>query len=92
MRLVGAVSRGQKAYNFGDVTGDSTLDLKISGSVPEALKSPTDVLVDYTSADAVKTNVLTAIGSGVHVVIGSSGLTDDSRAVFSGHAPGDSQS
>jgi 4-hydroxy-tetrahydrodipicolinate reductase len=34
-----------------------------------------DVLVDYTSATAVKANVLAAIGAGVAVVVGTSGLT-----------------
>jgi 4-hydroxy-tetrahydrodipicolinate reductase len=52
----------------------------ISGSVGEALETPTDVLVDYTKADAVKANVLAAIGKGVHVVVGSSGLTDEDFA------------
>ena len=36
-----------------------------------------DVLVDYTSAAAVKDNVRTAVEAGVHAVIGSSGLTAD---------------
>jgi 4-hydroxy-tetrahydrodipicolinate reductase len=36
-----------------------------------------DVLVDYTSASAVKANVWAAVEAGVHVVIGSSGLTAD---------------
>ena len=36
-----------------------------------------DVLIDYTSATAVKANTLAAIEAGVHVVIGSSGLTAD---------------
>ncbi len=52
------------------------LELTISNAVATALAVPTDVLVDYTKADVVKANVLTAIGSGVHVVIGASGLTD----------------
>lgn len=77
MTLVGAVSRSHKGNNLADVIGDSRVDLKISGSVAEALQTPTDVLVDYTKADVVKTNVLTAIGREVHVVIGSSGLTDE---------------
>ena len=34
-----------------------------------------DVLIDYTSATAVKANTLAAIEAGVAVVIGSSGLT-----------------
>lgn len=76
LALVGGVSRTHKGHSLKEVVGDSSLDLTISGSVAEALDSPTDVLVDYTKADAVKANVLTAISRGVHVVIGSSGLTE----------------
>lgn len=77
MSLAGAVSRTYKGQSLKAVLADSNVDLIISGSVAEALKAPTDVLVDYTKADAVKANVMTAIGKGVHVVIGSSGLTDE---------------
>lgn len=50
-------------------------------SVAEALDStPADVLVDYTSAEAVKENVLAALERGVAVVIGSSGLTAEDFA------------
>lgn len=77
LRLVGAVSRTHQGRNLKDVVGDPNLDLTISGSVAEALDTPTDVLVDYTKADVVKANAMTAISEGVHVVIGSSGLTDE---------------
>lgn len=76
LSLVGAVSRSSQGQNLKDVPGDSNIDVTISGSVAEALKTETDVLVDYTKADVVKTNVLTAIEKGVHVVIGSSGLRE----------------
>jgi 4-hydroxy-tetrahydrodipicolinate reductase len=52
----------------------------ISRSVDEALKIPSDVFVDYTSAGAVKGNVMKAIDGGRHVVVGSSGLSDDDFA------------
>jgi 4-hydroxy-tetrahydrodipicolinate reductase len=52
----------------------------MSGTVAEALHSPTDVLVDFTHASAVKENVLTATTQGVNVVIGSSGLTGEDFA------------
>ena len=53
----------------------------IFGSVAEALDAAAaDVLVDYTDASAVKANVLAAIERGVHVVVGSSGLTADDYA------------
>jgi 4-hydroxy-tetrahydrodipicolinate reductase len=77
LSLIGAVSRTHKGHTLKDVFGESNIDLTVSGSVAEALDTPTDVLVDYTKADVVKANVMTAIRKGVHVVIGSSGLTDE---------------
>ena len=77
LNLVGAVSRTHQGRRLGDVLGDPSISLTVSGSVAEALDASTDVLVDYTSADVVKANVLTAVGRGVHVVVGSSGLTDE---------------
>jgi 4-hydroxy-tetrahydrodipicolinate reductase len=77
LNLVGAVSRTHQGRNLNDVFGKSNLDVIVSGTVAEALEKPTDVLVDYTKADVVKANVMTAINQGVHVVIGSSGLTDE---------------
>lgn len=45
-------------------------------SVDEALAAvEADVLVDYTSAAAVRSNVDAALAGGLHVVVGSSGLT-----------------
>ena len=49
-------------------------------SVDDALRIPFDVFVDYTSATAVKDNVMKALAAGRHVVIGSSGLSDDDFA------------
>jgi 4-hydroxy-tetrahydrodipicolinate reductase len=48
----------------------------VYATVVGALESAeVDVLLDYTSAAVAKNNVWTAAGAGVHVVIGSSGLT-----------------
>jgi 4-hydroxy-tetrahydrodipicolinate reductase len=80
--LVGAVARRSRGQRLGTVLHDARLDLTVSGTVAEALAVPTDVLVDYTQADAVKDHVLTALGKGVHTVIGTSGLTaDDYREI-----------
>jgi 4-hydroxy-tetrahydrodipicolinate reductase len=71
------VSRTAQGKNLRDVIDGIDVDLIVSGSVAEALSAPTDVLVDYTSADAVKANVMTAINLGVHTIIGTSGLTEE---------------
>jgi 4-hydroxy-tetrahydrodipicolinate reductase len=58
------------------VAGVSRSDPTSHSTVAEALNAvPADVLVDYTSAAAVKGNVLAALERGVAVVIGSSGLS-----------------
>lgn len=77
LNLVGAVSRSHKGESLKAAFGESDIDLTICESVAEALDTPTDVMVDYTKATAVKANVMTAIRKGVNVVIGSSGLTDE---------------
>jgi 4-hydroxy-tetrahydrodipicolinate reductase len=68
LELAAACARRARGTQVGKIT--------ISGSVEEALATPSDVFVDYTSAVAVKGNVLAAIGAGRHVVVGSSGLSD----------------
>ncbi|MFL5927039.1 MAG: 4-hydroxy-tetrahydrodipicolinate reductase [Gaiellaceae bacterium] len=60
------------------VAGVARSDPSSYSSVADALDSVhADVLVDYTSAAAVKTNVLAALERRVGVVIGSSGLSAD---------------
>jgi 4-hydroxy-tetrahydrodipicolinate reductase len=77
LALVGAVARGARGRPLGALLNDPQLALAVCGTVAEALDTPTDVLVDFTAPDAVKRHVLTALGHGVHVVVGTSGLTDE---------------
>jgi 4-hydroxy-tetrahydrodipicolinate reductase len=71
LELCSAVSRSTAG---GEVGG-----APVYASVAEALDG-VDVLIDYTSVDVVKANVLTAVQAGVAVVIGTSGLTADDFA------------
>ena len=80
LSLVGAVSRSAAGKSLKEILGGAAPDLRISRSVAEALQIPTDVLVEYTHASAVKVHVLTAISKGVNVVIGTSGLTSQDFA------------
>jgi len=78
--LTCGVSRSAAGETLAEAAGSQS-DGSVYASVAEALQSAeVDVLVDYTSATAVKQNVLTAVRAGVHVVVGSSGLTGDDYA------------
>jgi 4-hydroxy-tetrahydrodipicolinate reductase len=74
LHLRSAVARSAAGSDLGVAWGADTLDVPVFGAVTEALDG-VEVLVDYTSHDSVKTNTLAGIERGVHVVIGSSGLT-----------------
>lgn len=78
--LVSAISRKHAGNILGNVLGDARLTCPVFASAPEALAEPCDVFVEYTSPESAVHNVLTAIERGAHVVIGTSGLTDDDFA------------
>ncbi|MCJ7435722.1 MAG: 4-hydroxy-tetrahydrodipicolinate reductase [Anaerolineales bacterium] len=75
--LVSAVSRTYAARALGDVLGEPRLTCPIYATAQEALTAhPCDVFFEFTKPDVAKSNVLTALQHRVHVVIGTSGLTD----------------
>jgi 4-hydroxy-tetrahydrodipicolinate reductase len=74
LELVSAVSRSAAGSDLGEALGGTELGVPVYARVEEALDRA-DVLVDYTSATAVKGNVTAAVEAAVGVVVGSSGLT-----------------
>lgn len=76
LQLVGAVSRTHAGKVLTDVLNAPGLDLEVSGSVDHALETACDVFVEYTKPDVAKAHILSAVEKGVHVVVGTSGLTD----------------
>ncbi|HMP54425.1 MAG TPA: 4-hydroxy-tetrahydrodipicolinate reductase, partial [Candidatus Melainabacteria bacterium] len=77
LELVSAVARKSAGQDAGEVLGLDKTGFSVSATVKEALSGDVDVYIDYTSAEAVKRNVLEALNAGTNVVIGSSGLTAD---------------
>jgi len=72
LALAASVSRSAAGSELGGAP--------VFGTVAEALGAGVDVLIEYTSHDAAKEHALTALGRGVHVVIGTSGLTAEDYA------------
>jgi 4-hydroxy-tetrahydrodipicolinate reductase len=77
--LASAVSRSAAGRDLGEALGGEPLGVPVHATVGEALDG-VDVLVDYTSATAVKAHTLAAVEAGVAVVVGSSGLTAEDFA------------
>jgi 4-hydroxy-tetrahydrodipicolinate reductase len=80
LSFVAAVARKHAGQNLGDVLGEPRLQVPIFAGATEALTQPCDVFVEYTKPDSAKANILAALEHGAHVVVGTSGLTDDDYA------------
>src|ERR1044072_1318275 len=77
MELVAGISRSHAGKPLGEAIGMEGLKAPIFASVEEALKMRPDVFVEYTKPGVAKSHVLAALRSGVHVVIGTSGLSNE---------------
>lgn len=80
MEVVAAISRSQAGKMLGEVIGVQGLGAPVFGTAEEALKTKADVFVEYTKPDVAKSNILLALQSGAHVVVGTSGLSSDDYA------------
>lgn len=76
--LVSAISRTHAGKTLGDVLTEPRLTCSVYATVEEALaENLCDVFFEFTKPDAAKTNVLSALAHGAHVVIGTSGLANE---------------
>lgn len=80
MELVSGVSRASAGCVLGDVLGDPAITVPLYATATEALAAGADVFVEFTHPSTAKSNVLAALAAGSHVVVGTSGLTDDDYA------------
>ncbi len=76
LQLTAAIGKTSAGKNLGQVLSED-IDLVVQSTVEQAVEADTDVLIDYTKPDAVKDTVHEAIDRGLHVVVGTSGLTDE---------------
>ncbi len=83
LELAAAVARRGAGKPLPEVLGTDAPSLRVFGAVADALDAAScDVLVDYTSPEAVRGHVLEAVRRGVHAVIGTSGLTEEDFAAI----------
>ncbi len=82
MELVAGVSRSHAGRRLGEVLGIPEMTTPVFGTVQEAFTAvpAVDVFVDFTRPQAAREHVLTALARGAHVVIGTSGLSEEELA------------
>ncbi len=80
LQLNGAIARSCAGRPLGAVLDIPGLDLEVCATAREALARPCDVFVEFSKPEAAKAHVLQALAAGAHVVVGTSGLTDEDYA------------
>jgi 4-hydroxy-tetrahydrodipicolinate reductase len=80
LQLVAAVARTAAGRTLGAALGEPALTAPVHATATAALATPCDVFVEFTKPDGAKANVLAALGAGAHVVVGTSGLSDEDYA------------
>jgi 4-hydroxy-tetrahydrodipicolinate reductase len=76
LSLVAAINPSFEGRPLGPIAGIET-DLSIATSLDELLDAEAEVAVDFTQPDAVMDNVRYAVDHGVHVVVGTTGITPE---------------
>ena len=77
MDLVAAISRSHAGQTLGTALDLEGLKTPIFANVEDALKTNPDVFVEFTKPEVARHNVMAALQSGAHVVIGTSGLSNE---------------
>jgi 4-hydroxy-tetrahydrodipicolinate reductase len=73
--LVAGIARKRAGEDAGLVLGGAALGVPVAPDLATALKTPFDVLVDFTAPDSVQARAQRALEAGRHVVVGTSGLS-----------------
>lgn len=74
LSLVAAVDPRCAGEDAGELAGIGKIHVTIVEDLAAALKSA-EVMVDFTNAEAAKASVLKALESGVHAVVGTTGMS-----------------
>jgi 4-hydroxy-tetrahydrodipicolinate reductase len=76
MELVAALSRSHVGKSLGALLSLEGMTTPIFDTMEDALKTNPDIFVEYTKPEVAKFHIRSALEHGAHVVIGTSGLTN----------------
>ena len=91
LALVAAVDRSHVGESIGSWIGRPRLEVRVAEELEALLAAEVDVAVDFTHPGVVRSHVQWAVANGVHVVVGTTGLSsgdlEDIRGMLASGGP-----
>jgi 4-hydroxy-tetrahydrodipicolinate reductase len=75
MALVAAIDRSRVGESIGKLIGHSKIDVLVSDELDSLMDANVEVAVDFTHPDVVRDDIGWAVDHGVHIVVGTTGLS-----------------
>jgi 4-hydroxy-tetrahydrodipicolinate reductase len=75
LALVAAIDRSKVGQKIGALIGHPKLDVPVSDELDRLLEAEVEVAIDFTHPDVVMDNVRWCIDHAVHLVVGTTGVT-----------------
>jgi 4-hydroxy-tetrahydrodipicolinate reductase len=76
MALIAAVDRSHVGEPIGRLVGRPKIEVEVSDELDVLMDADAEVAVDFTHPDVVRDDIHWAIAHAVHLVVGTTGLTD----------------
>jgi 4-hydroxy-tetrahydrodipicolinate reductase len=77
LALVAAIDRSRVGENVGALIGQPKLGIPVSDELERLLEAEAEIAIDFTHPDVVMENVRWCIDHGVHLVVGTTGITQE---------------
>lgn len=77
LALVAAIDRSRVGQKIGPLTGHPEIDIPISDELDRLLEAEVELAIDFTHPDVVMDNVRWCIDHGIHLVVGTTGITQE---------------
>jgi 4-hydroxy-tetrahydrodipicolinate reductase len=77
LALVAAIDRSKIGENIGALIGHPKLGIPVSDELDRLLEAEAEVAIDFTHPDVVMDNVRWCIDHGIHMVVGTTGITQE---------------
>ena len=80
LTMVGGIDPSKAGQDVGTVAGIEPLHITMAETIDEVLSDiKPDVIVDFTNPAVIFENAKKILSAGVHIVIGTTGLTEEQR-------------